>query len=698
MMFKLSVLLACLNFWLVSSMTSTGRAGHGLVGYGITMYNPPCAFACRSAISSSPLNCTESSLDMPGHSMMAMGSGETTPECYATDDVFLQTLAWCVSSYCKDIPTWKLEKYWKMNVAGIAAVQPDAKESYQQALAKVSSVPTETLVSGDPLNKTSLVSNDDYMTNWNAMIAFEGVEGSHEKYGLVLLLSGIVIPIAFSLLRFVPWPAHLISKFNAVFIYPPAFGSRHSEATFGFAHVPTRGQAFFITYLIVINVVLSSVGYRSMQPNSWYPGDASKEILTYTTNRLGVLSFANVPLLILYAGRNNVLLYLTNWSHGTFLLLHRWVAFLCTLQAVLHSAIYLQIYVASGEHSSESQLGYWYWGAIATLGMSILLPTSVFPIRAKMYEMFLAWHIALSVLIVAGCYLHILYRFNHQWGYEVWIFVAMAVWGFDRVMRFARIARNGWKTATITVIDDDYVRVDIEGVCGNGHAYLYFPTLTWRVWENHPFSVASTVLPATVQRNHSTKVSAPSIDVEKNGMHKSIDSADPSSIEASSEESLPIIHTKVGMTFLLRTGNGLTSQIRSHTSLPVLVEAPYGSHPDLSEHSLMIGIAGGVGITAVMPYIRAHPGRTKLFWGARTSGIVEATKSTLKGVDKELFVGERMNVIEVLERELSDPTEKAVVVVCGPPTLADDVRMAVSKLGSGKEQVSITLVDEAFSW
>ena len=265
--------------------------------------------------------------------------------------------------------------------------------------------------------------------------------------------------------------------------------------------MPTRGQAFFILYLIAINVVLSAAGFQSREPNTWYPSSSGGdgEIVTYLTNRLGVLSFANIPLVFLYAGRNNVLLWLTNWSHGTFLLLHRWVAWIATLQAALHSAIYLEIYVHTGKHAAESQLPYWVWGVVATLCMAILLPSSILPIRESLYELFLAWHVLLSIFVLAGCYWHILARFETQWGYENWIYTAIAIWGFERTMRLARLVRNGIKTARVAVIDDDYVRVDIEHVSGSGHAYLYFPTLAWRVWENHPFSVASAVLPPSDQ-------------------------------------------------------------------------------------------------------------------------------------------------------------------------------------------------------
>lgn len=82
----------------------------------------------------------------------------------------------------------------------------------------------------------------------------------------------------------------------------------HIQAT----NMPSRGQEIFIFYLIAINVILSVVGYWSRQRNSWYlnASGSDRDIISYMTNRLGVLSFANIPLLFLYAGRNNILLWL----------------------------------------------------------------------------------------------------------------------------------------------------------------------------------------------------------------------------------------------------------------------------------------------------------------------------------------------------------------------------------------------------
>jgi hypothetical protein len=54
----------------------------------------------------------------------------------------------------------------------------------------------------------------------------------------------------------------------------------------------------------------------------------------------------------------------------------------------------------------------------------------------------------------------------------------MTVRGFDGVVRVLKLARNGILTATVTLVAEDYVRVDIPGVTGKGLAYLYFLTLS----------------------------------------------------------------------------------------------------------------------------------------------------------------------------------------------------------------------------
>lgn len=162
---------------------ATTRREHGFVGYGIPVFRPPCAFACRDAISGATLTCSTAE-GMPG--MEGMDMGEiimTEPECYATDDIFLQTLAWCIQSRCKDVPTWKLEKFWKDNVAGTYAVQPDPKETYQEALAKINGTPTAVYAETGSLNETSIVAEDIWYAAYNTDVIFGHQESMQEGYG-----------------------------------------------------------------------------------------------------------------------------------------------------------------------------------------------------------------------------------------------------------------------------------------------------------------------------------------------------------------------------------------------------------------------------------------------------------------------------------------------------------------------------------
>src|ERR1700753_2324525 len=118
MRMEASLFLASLLVVPSMGMTTVGRPGHGLMGYGITMYRPVCTYACRDTIADAELVCGTWSV------MDGMNMSMASPECYATDDAFLQTLAYCIHTRCpgpkekeRDVPLWKIEKWWTENVA-----------------------------------------------------------------------------------------------------------------------------------------------------------------------------------------------------------------------------------------------------------------------------------------------------------------------------------------------------------------------------------------------------------------------------------------------------------------------------------------------------------------------------------------------------------------------------------------------------
>ncbi|KXH47073.1 ferric reductase transmembrane component 4 [Colletotrichum nymphaeae SA-01] len=597
-----------------------GIAGHGLIGYGITMYQPLCAYSCRVALSASPLNCSNV-MEIHGMTM-----ADTSPECYANDNVFLTSFAWCIHARCADLSIWEIEKYWQSTEASIRnshrrldepsvnvnAYPPAPKWTYQEALSNVNGTPTATVVFAMPLKEKSLVSDADYQVQYNTMGMFEKMEVAHERYGLILIALGAAVPVFFSLLRFIPLPKLLISKINALFIDPPLLGRRHKAPYFNLLVMPTRGQAILIFYMVAVNVVLSGVGYDSAQPNAWWVNNKDQELLTSFSNRMGVLSFANLPLLILYAGRNNFLYWVTDWTQSTFMLLHRWTAYFCTLQACLHSAAWLQIYVSMGQHDIEAKLPYWVWGIIGTLAMSILLPASVIPFRAKLYELFLAVHVVLAVFAVVGSYLHIVYRFQNQWGYEIWIV----------------------KPASAKSMDNSIMPPQSSG---------------------NSYSKESSVMEVAAVKEKS----------------------------------------RVGLSFLVRSFTGATGLLRSHTRVPVFVEAGYLPHHDLSKYQKLVCIIGGVAITAVAPVLQTYPGNAKLYWSSRTEGLVQSVD--LKGVHANVSVGNRFRLRAVLEEEVGNADGSLAVVVSGPAPMVDEARCIVSELAL-RAPIPITFIDETYIW
>lgn len=67
------------------------------------------------------------------------------------------------------------------------------------------------------------------------------------------------------------------------------------------------------------------------------------------------MAFANLPLVWLFGGRNNILIWATGWSFATFNVFHRHVARVATLQGVAHSILYFAIYIR-GEYGPSRWL------------------------------------------------------------------------------------------------------------------------------------------------------------------------------------------------------------------------------------------------------------------------------------------------------------------------------------------------------
>lgn len=213
-----SATMVQLRLWLASSLvtlqlyTPGVRAdGTGLIGYGKTLYNPTCTFACRSVIRKQTLACTPSSSG-ENHGT-AHNPVSTPPKCFVQDPAFLKTMALCIDIYCtlSDRPaTALIEDYWASHLGtgtlgdyryvpvlsykdALAAARQDENNakaknttsststSIPKGLVpyKVSSPLATTTGGSAALNTTRLVSPVQWQLQYNYLSDFEINEKGH---------------------------------------------------------------------------------------------------------------------------------------------------------------------------------------------------------------------------------------------------------------------------------------------------------------------------------------------------------------------------------------------------------------------------------------------------------------------------------------------------------------------------------------
>jgi hypothetical protein len=163
---KLAVSLwAFLAVLLAAPSTCHSRTHYGLIGYGIDISQPLCAFACRQILMTNELDC----------------NATKTAECRATSDPYLLSLALCLDENCRDeTETWELERFWSTD----AGSNREPEYGYYAALGKVDQNATWPAVSMyGMLNSTGRVERDEWRLAYLTIGDWVYVEGLHSGYG-----------------------------------------------------------------------------------------------------------------------------------------------------------------------------------------------------------------------------------------------------------------------------------------------------------------------------------------------------------------------------------------------------------------------------------------------------------------------------------------------------------------------------------
>lgn len=529
-----------------------------------------------------------------------------------------------------------------------------------------------------------------------------------DSNSIVLVVLAVGLPVLTTWLGWMPWIPAVYDKLKPYLLYPSTIGTYSVRPLpFLLGNAPTIGQALFIILFIAANVILTAVSYSIRQPSGWF-ADGWTELIAYLLYRTGAFAFALLPVVLLFSSRNNLLLWLSNWSHTTFMLLHRWVGRLFVIHAVLHSIFGLLAY----KHYESTV--WWRWGAAATVLSVVLWFGSGLYVRRANYEIFLLVHIVLSVVVLVGCWYHLVLWYesmglelpDNTSGYEVWLYIAFAVWGFDRLVRILRLAKSGIRRARVIDLGAGYVRIDVPGLRWGSqpgeHCYVYFPTLRpLRPWENHPFSIIPTAaLHARGELSTATSIDPPRDRYSQEDM-ESMSKTAGLSVSAPTD-ALPGRQT-TGITLFVKKSSGITKSLESHNGLLTLVEGAYRNAD--TQHILscerLLLIAGGIGITGVLPVIHHHR-NVKLAWSVKEEAqcLVKEMEPSVRAVSaaqSDIRVGQRLDVAELVRHEIESGWNRVGVIVSGPGSLCDDVRAIVAAAGR-KNKTVFELEVDSYSW
>ncbi|KAF2034229.1 ferric reductase [Setomelanomma holmii] len=483
--------------------------------------------------------------------------------------------------------------------------------------------------------------------------------------------------------------------------------------------------------LISTVYMLSNITYciASMPLLTWpWPQDVA-----HLRGRCGTLAAFNLVLAILFAVRNNPLIWILHISFDTFNYFHRWIARLVVCQVAVHVLAFAYNtwnVTYNGRDGWDSIVWVLHHSLSFRMGLSafaafiLLAFHSLGPLRRSFYDTFVAMHRMGAIIAITGLYFHLATHALPQlpWIYLIigFLIVEILARGFRIVYYNASWRRRIWSQVTVEALPGQATRVTFSiprswNANPGSHIHVYLPRIA--LWSSHPFSVAWT---------HTSGYTL--LDSEKlpsNIADLKIDSG-PGTMSC-------IIRARAGMTRKLRS---FAQRSDSDTvSLWGAIEGPYGGFHSLDSYGTVVLFAAGVGITHQLSFVRhllaGHNNGTNatqkilLVWCIPHIEALEWIEPWLEDVaamDKfEEVVRIRLQVSrmshieldtrdipscldvrrqicdveEVVDEEILTHVGAMVVTACGPSGFNNTVKKAVSRRTfSG----SIDFIEEAFTY
>lgn len=420
-------------------------------------------------------------------------------------------------------------------------------------------------------------------------------------------------------------------------------------------------------------------------------------------DRVGVIAYALTPLSIMLSSRESILSLVTGLPYQAFNFLHRWLGYVIFVQSALHTigwcVVEIRLYQPQPTVAIEwvTQV-YIIWGIVAMILLLLLVVLSTpWGIRLTGYEAFRKLHYVLAMVYIGACWAH--------WEQlKVFLLPGLIVWLLDRAIRLFRTAllhynflpsgHMGFRAAPADIaifkdeINGDVVRMDFDhphdAWAVGQHFYLMFPESA--AWQSHPFTPLSLPVFGADTQKHSYIFRA------KGGETKKIAQLAASRLAQASSDA-----------------QDADASLMGTPKISVVLTGPYGEQTmrDLAPTSNILCIAGGTGITYVLPVLldiasrRQHPDRRiSLIWVIRHRRDIDWVApelAILKAKCRNIRASMHIYVTRASEdvhAEAAIPTlsEKAIETPCSPTKEISTVaNLSASASGSSAASVSSAL-------
>jgi len=371
----------------------------------------------------------------------------------------------------------------------------------------------------------------------------------------------------------------------------------------------------------------------------------SLPMLFIFADRTSLVFVANLPLLYLFAAKNQPLKVLTGYSYESLNIFHRRLGEVMCLLALFHSVGMIGVWYTILRPAGFT-LARFLLGKIILLGIGAFLAyetlyfTSLGSFRQRWYEIFLGTHIILQVIAL------VLLWFHHQTS-RPYVAAALAVFLIDRLVY--RMFSKSEKVRVSLEVQEDQQTVVLQAIVPLSAKHRTFRSFArkgissgWKATE-HVF------------------LTIPSLS------HKDIIQAHPFTIASKA----PSDGNKYGdLKLIVRAQGGFSSDLlkysRRHDTAVVGVDGPYGSQTAvrmLKDSNYSIIVAGGSGITVTWPLVWSILNDPSL------RDLEHSGSSPLMRRILFIWVQRHRSHLEWLEvRNLEELKAEGVDVIVPPPT------------------------------